>query len=145
MDAVRELFREYAEWVGSPICFDSFSRELADLPGQYALPQGALLLAFVGQAISSHAAGCVALRRFSEGIGEMKRLYVRPAYQGSGIGRQLVERILAEARISNYHRLRLDTLPMMERAIALYRSLGFQEIPRYGDNPKGAICFELKL
>lgn len=137
MDAVRELFREYAAWVGSPLCFESFSRELAALPGQYA----PILLAFD----AGDLAGCVALRALAGGSGEMKRLYVRPAFQGAGLGRRLVERVVEEAKAAGYPVLRLDTLPVMQRAIALYRALGFREIPRYGDNPPGAICFELAL
>lgn len=137
MDTVRELFREYAAWVGSPICFESFTREMAELPGRYE----PLLLAFE----SGRLAGCAALREIGDGIGEMKRLYVRPAFQGSGLGRALVERVIAEAKSAGYQALRLDTLSMMDRAIALYRSLGFHEIPPYGDNPPEAICFELKL
>jgi putative acetyltransferase len=129
MDAVRELFREYAEWVGNPT--------LAELPGLYA----PVLIAFHGDQV----AGCAALREIGDGIGEMKRLYIRPAFQGSGLGRSLVERVIAEAKAAGYQALRLDTLPKMERAIALYRSLGFREIPPYGDNPPEAICFELPL
>ena len=137
MDAVRELFREYAEWVGSPICFQSFEREMAGLPGEY-LP----LLVVVEP---DKLAGCAGLRDLGDGVCEMKRLYVRPEYQGTGLGWQLVERIVAEAGNAGYRLLRLDTLPVMERAIALYRTLGFREIPRYGDNPPKAICFELTL
>jgi putative acetyltransferase len=137
MDAVRELFREYAAWVGSSIYFESFTREMAELPGSYA----PLLLAFE----SDRLAGCAALRKIGHGIGEMKRLYVRPAFQGNGLGRSLVERVIAEAKAAGYHALRLDTLSKMERAITLYRVLGFREIPPYGDNPPEAICFELEL
>ena len=137
MDAVRELFREYAEVVGSPICFDRFAREMAELPGQYS----PLLLALV----SDQPAGCAGLRKIGDGIGEMKRLYVLPAFQGTGIGRMLAERIISEAKAAGYDLLRLDTLPVMDSAIRLYRKLGFYEIPGYGDNPAEAICFELKL
>jgi putative acetyltransferase len=137
MDSVRELFREYAEVVGSPICFESFAREMAELPGQYS----PLLLALV----SDQPAGCAALRKIGDGIGEMKRLYIRPAFQGGGLGRLLAESIIAEATAAGFHLLRLDTLPVMESAIRLYRKLGFHEIPPYGDNPPEAICLELKL
>jgi N-acetylglutamate synthase-like GNAT family acetyltransferase len=137
VDAVRELFREYAEWVGSPICFTSFERELAELPGHYA----PILIA----AESGQLAGCAALRKIGNGVGEMKRLYVRPAFRGGGLGRLLVDRVIAEAQTAGYRLLRLDTLPVMERAIALYRGIGFREIPPYGDNPPEAICFELAL
>ncbi len=137
MDAVRELFREYAEVVGSPICFERFACEVAELPGQYS----PLLLAFV----SDQLAGCAALRKIADGIGEMKRLYVRPAFQGHGTGRMLTERIILDARAAGFHLLRLDTLPFMRGAVHLYRELGSREIPPYGDNPAEAICFELKL
>lgn len=128
-DAVRELFRGYAEWVGD--------LNLAELAGRNAQ----VFIAFHADRL----AGCAVLREIGEGIGEMKRLYIRPAFQGLGLGRSLVERVIAEAKAADYRVLRLDTLPMMERAIALYRSLGFREIPPYGDNPPGAICFELPI
>ena len=139
--ATREIFREYAAWVGDEICFQKFERELAELPGGYAPPEGRLLLGFV----EGQLAGCVALRRFSAEIGEMKRLYVRPAFRGTGLGRELARRLIVEAKDSGYKLLRLDSLPRMERAIAMYRDLGFYEIPRYSDNPDGAICFEARL
>jgi GNAT superfamily N-acetyltransferase len=141
MDAAREIFREYAAWVGSEICFQSFERELAELPGRYAPPEGRLLLAF----IDGRMAGCVALRQLESDVCEMKRLYVRPDFRGTGLGRKLAERLIEEARGAKYKRLRLDTLARMERALEMYRALGFHEIPRYGDNPDGAICFELQL
>ena len=137
LDAVRAIFREYAAWVGDEICFASFEIELANLPGRYA----PLLLAWEDNQI----AACVALREFAPGIGEMKRLYVRPQFRGQGLGRALTERIIEESRAAGYKLLRLDTLPKMQTAIPLYRALGFHEIPRYGDNPATAICFELTL
>ena len=136
-DAVRELFREYGGFVGTPICFESFEREIASLPGEYIC----LLVADE----SGQLAGCAALRNIGEDTGEMKRLYVRPAFQGCGLGRLLTERIIVEARDSGLRLLRLDTLPIMGSALALYRSLGFHEIPPYGGNPPEAICFELPL
>ena len=137
LDAVRELFREYREFVGSPICFESFEREIASLPGEYIC----LLVAEE----SGHLAGCAALRNIGEGVAEMKRLYVRPAFQGRGLGRLLAERIVHEGRVRGYQLLRLDTLPVMGSALALYRSLGFRETPPYGGNPPEAVCFELPL
>ena len=137
IDAVRELFREYARVVGSPICFESFEREISSLPGEYSC------LLVVEE--SGQLAGCAALRSIGEGIAEMKRLYVRPAFQGRGLGRLLTERIIHEARESGHKRICLDTLPLMGSALALYRSLGFREIPPYGSNPPEAICFELPL
>jgi ribosomal protein S18 acetylase RimI-like enzyme len=100
-----------------------------------------LLLAFVEEQL----AGCVALRRFAAEIGEMKRLYVRPAFRGTGLGRKLAGRLVSEARAAGYKLLRLDSLSRMELAIAMYRGLGFYEIPRYSDNPAGAMCFEVRL
>jgi len=148
MDAVRELFREYAKWVGSPICFASFERELSELPGRYSpllVAEPTFRAATARERLPVPLAGCAALRKLSDTIGEIKRLYVRPAYQGTGLGRQLIEQVVAEAKAAGYHQLRLDTLPIMERAISLYRQFGFHEIPRYGDNPEEAICFELRL
>jgi putative acetyltransferase len=137
MDAVRELFCEYAQVVGSPVCFERFAREVAGLPGEYA---PLLVIEEAGR-----LAGCVGLRRIGEGIGEMKRLYVRPEFQGRGFGRLLAERIIAEANVAGCHLLRLDTLRTMGSAISLYGALGFREIPPYADNPPEAICFELAL
>lgn len=137
LDAVRELFREYGEFVGSPLCFQDFEREIASLPGEYSC----LLVAEE----SGRLAGCAALRTIGGGVAEMKRLYVRPAFQGQGLGRLLTGRIANEARLSGHKLLRLDTLPIMGSALALYRSLGFREIPPYGGNPPEAICFELPL
>ena len=137
----RELFLEYAAWVGDEICFQKFQRELAELPGGYAPPEGRLLLAMV----DGQLAGCVALRRFAAEIGEMKRLYVRPAFRDTGLGRELAGRLIVEAKDAGYKLLRLDSMPRMERAIAMYRGLGFYEIPRYSDNPDGAVCFEVRL
>ena len=142
LDIARDLLREYAAWVGDEICFSSFEKELADLPGRYAPPDGRLLLAVSEDGSPS---GCAALRRFSEDAAEMKRLYVRPGFRGSGLGRALIERIIAEARVEGYARLLLDTLPRMGDATQLYRAYGFREIPRYGDNPPEAICFALNL
>ena len=137
LDAVRELFRDYGEFVGSPICFERFEREIASLPGEY-------ICVLVAEE-SGQLAGCAALRNIGDGVGEMKRLYVRPEFQGRGLGRLLTERIIEEARDSGHRLLRLDTLPVMGSALALYRSLGFREVLPYGGNPPEAICFELPL
>lgn len=142
LEQVRSLFREYAQWVDEPCCFAGFEQELAALPGEYAPPAGQIFLAVDG----NDAAGCVALRPHDPASGEMKRLYVRDRYRGSGLGRRLAERVLAAARDQGYARLVLDTLPRMSEAISLYRALGFREIGPYAPAPTpGAIFFALSL
>jgi putative acetyltransferase len=139
---VRRLFEEYAASLDVDLCFQGFDAELASLPGDYAPPAGRLLLAIQGNTV----AGCVALRRLEREICEMKRLYVRPAFHGLGIGRMLVARVIEEARDAGYRRMRLDTLPTMIRARALYRRVGFHEIPPYRSNPVEGVTFlELDL
>ena len=141
LPAVRFLFEEYADGLDVDLGFQEFQRELAELPGEYAPPAGRLLLA-----LSPEPAGCVALRPYEPGVCEMKRLFVRPAHRGSGLGRTLTEAIIAAGREAGYERMRLDTLPTMERARALYRSLGFVEIDAYRFNPvHGTTYFELAL
>ena len=143
LDQARALFREYEAWLGLDLCFQNFEKELAELPGAYAPPAGRLLLAYENDQL----AGCVALRRLSDGVCEMKRLFLRPQFHGGGRGRQLAEGIIDEARSAGYERMRLDTLAaQMGKAIALYRSLGFKEIEPYYDNPvPGALFMELGL
>ena len=134
----RELFEEYAAWLGLNLCFQNFDKELAELPGEYVPPAGRLLLAVEDNQI----AGCVALRGIGEGSCEMKRLYVRPNFRGRGLGRDLAESILSAAREIGYERMRLDTLPgKMDLALAMYRSLGFREIDPYYPNPVGGVMF----
>jgi ribosomal protein S18 acetylase RimI-like enzyme len=142
MDTVRTLFREYQAGLGVSLCFQDFETELAGLPGKYADPSGCLLLAEA----DGKAAGTVALRDLGDGICEMKRLYVRPAARGLGLGRKLAASVVDEARKRGYRAMRLDTLPQLEAAIGLYASMGFAEIGNYCDNPiPGARFFELAL
>jgi putative acetyltransferase len=139
--AVRRLFEEYAAALDVDLGFQDFDRELAELPGAYAPPSGRLLLA-----VAEEPAGCVGLRPYSAGVCEMKRLYVRAAFRGTGLGRLLAEEIVAAGREAGYERMRLDTLPNMAAARALYRSLGFVEIDAYRANPvHGTSYMELLL
>ncbi|HWI82534.1 GNAT family N-acetyltransferase [Ramlibacter sp.] len=135
LDAARDIFREYAHGLGVDLCFQQFDQELANLPGDYAAPRGALLLAMVDGAV----AGCCALRPLDTAdypnAAEMKRLYVRPAFRGTGLGRRLAEAALDAARVRGYASVLLDTLSDMESARALYEDLGFEEIPPYYHNP----------
>jgi ribosomal protein S18 acetylase RimI-like enzyme len=142
VEAVRELFSEYARAVDAPLCFPGFARELAGLPGEYGPPHGRLFLGRAGAV----PAGCVGLRRLDAATAEMKRLYVRPAYRGSALGRRLAEAAIEAARDAGCARIVLDTLPKMREAISLYRRLGFRETAPYLEAPTpGSICFELAL
>jgi len=139
----RELFLEYAQSLGFSLCFQNFDKELANLPGDYAPPEGRLLLAEYERQL----AGCVALHKLEADICEMKRLYLRPQFRGKGLGRVLADRIIAEARQIGYGRMRLDTVePVMRDAVAMYRRLGFKEIAPYCSNPiAGALYMEVLL
>jgi len=139
---VAALFRVYAEGLGVDLGFQGFEAELAALPGPYAPPQGALLIARDGLA----ALGCVAMRPHASGICEMKRLYVAPCARGQALGRRLADAIMAEARAAGYRRMVLDTLGSLTVAVALYRGLGFRAVPPYYDNPlPGVIYMECDL
>lgn len=131
LDAVRGLFRDYADSLGISLEFQSFEAELAGLPGDYAPPRGRLLLAWQ----AGRAVGSVALRPLEPDICEMKRLYVSPAARATGLGRQLASRICDEARAAGYRRMRLDTLATMSAARRVYEALGFRPIDPYCFNP----------
>jgi carbonic anhydrase len=143
---VHELFVEYSKSLGVDLCFQGFAEELATLPGGYSRPAGRLFLLFDEQDSEQTAVGCGALRPIDAEVCEMKRLYVRPTFRGKGAGREMIFALIDAARDIGYQRMRLDTLPSMTKAIALYRSLGFTEITAYRPNPvPGASFFELNL
>ena len=142
IEIVRGLFEEYAGELGVDLGFQGFAEEVATLPGTYAPPRGVLLLAWSADV----PAGCAGVRPLGPDVCELKRLFVRPAYRGRGLARQLSMAALAEARARNYGRIRLDTLPGMIEAQRLYRDLGFREIAPYRANPvRGAVFMELVL
>jgi putative acetyltransferase len=125
----RRLFREYADTIGVDLEYQGFSAELAALPSPYEPPHGVLLIAQV----NGDMAGCVALRRLDDDTGEMKRLFVRPAFRSLGLAKRLIAAVILAARKAGYSELRLDTLPSMVSAQELYRKLGFAEIPAYNN------------
>ena|ERR1700722_229247 len=144
----RDLFREYAADLHVDLCFQNFERELQELPGKYSPPAGRLLLAYNEDDARAIArlAGCGALRRLSQEICEMKRLYVRPEFRDHGIGRALTLALISAAREIGYRAMRLDTLPEMRQAQKLYQQLGFREIVAYCANPvEGVRYLELDL
>jgi GNAT superfamily N-acetyltransferase len=139
---VRDLFLEYAKSLDFDLSFQDFDKELAELPGEYSEPDGRLFIAYE----SGRPAGCVALRRIDVDVCEMKRLYVRPEFRGKGTGRLLAERVISEAKMVGYGKMRLDSVSSMTEAITLYRSLGFVEIDKYRLNPlPDAIFLQLDL
>jgi ribosomal protein S18 acetylase RimI-like enzyme len=139
MTVVRDLFREYGDSLGIDLAFQDFEAELASLPGKYAPPEGAVIVARNEGA----PCGCVALRPIEAGVCEMKRLYVRPDTRGLGVGAELVKRVIALAKSRGYTSMRLDTLPSMKSAVSLYKLAGFREIAPYIFNPiPGALFLE---
>lgn len=142
VEAVRAIFREYAEGLGIDLCFQHFDTELAELPGIYAAPHGRVLLAWHDDEV----VGCVGLRPLEDGACEMKRLYVRPAGRGKQLGRRLVDTIIQAAKETGYTKIRLDTLPHLKTALHIYDTLGFVRIPAYVFNPiEGVVFLELDL
>jgi ribosomal protein S18 acetylase RimI-like enzyme len=143
LDAVRQLFRDYAHELDVDLCFQDFEAELQELPGPYASPNGTILLAYRSDDDPpADAVGCVALKPLDgKEVCEMKRLYVVPEHRGEGWGRILAEAILAEARHRGYARMRLDTLASLHAARALYRTLGFKEITAYYENPLADVIY----
>lgn len=142
LDEVRRLFREYVEWLGEDLAFQGLDGELAELPGKYAPPDGRLMLGL----LDGGAVGCVAVRKLGEGVCEMKRLWVRPAWRGRGFGRRLADAIVAEARAFGYKKMRLDTLERLAPAARLYEAMGFRRIDAYYANPlDGVVYLELDL
>jgi ribosomal protein S18 acetylase RimI-like enzyme len=137
LETVRTLFREYQQWLGVNLCFQGFEEEWATLPGRYAPPPGRLLLAWEGE----QAAGCVALRPLDAGACEMKRLFVRPAYRGQGLGRILALQMVSDATALGYTVMRLDTLDTLDPAMRLYRELGFQRRAPYYANPLSGVVY----
>ena len=142
LDFMRLLFVEYAESLDFDLDFQNFKDELAQLPGEYAPPEGCLIIAFY----QGEPAGCVGLRKVEKNICEMKRLYVRPRYRARGVGKALAESIIREATVRGYKHMRLDTVPSMKEARRLYLSMGFKKIDPYRYNPiQGATFMEKKL
>lgn len=140
--AAQNLFKEYGEDVSRAYCLKGFDQEVSALPGDYAPPEGCLLLMRGEESV----VGMVAIRRHAEGVAEMKRLYVRPSYIGKGLGRQLAQAAVTRARQVGYRRLRLDTLEHMKAAQALYKRIGFVAIPAYHqDIAPGMVFMELTL
>ena len=142
IEAARIIFREYEQWLGMSLCFQSFEEELADLPGKYAPPEGRLYVVKIGR----ESVGCIALRRLEEGVCEMKRLYLRESARGKGAGVALIEKVIDDAREIGYERMRLDTYPpKMGKAVDLYETHDFYAIPPYYHNPHEGVLFMEKI
>lgn len=131
LEEITSLFREYNDFLGFDLCFQNFAEELAALPGKYAPPSGRLYLVKYG----GNTAGCAAFYKLGEGVCELKRLYLRPGFQGRGLGRAVMQRAMADAKAAGYDRMRLDSLRRLKEARALYEKFGFTEIQPYNYNP----------
>lgn len=132
IEIIKELFIEYAKWLDFPLCLQGFDEELTTLPGKYSHPAGRLYIAYW----NNRPSGCIGLRKFTDGICEMKRLYVKSEFRGNNIGKKLVERIIDDAKSENYSKMRLDTIKdRMGKAVEIYENLGFKEIDAYYMNP----------
>ncbi|HEY2836796.1 MAG TPA: GNAT family N-acetyltransferase [Rhizomicrobium sp.] len=143
LNAVIALFYAYADFLGVNLTYQKFEAEMASMPGHYAPPKGELLLA---RSADGAALGCVGLRPLEDGTCEMKRLYVTPEARGLKLGQALADAIVAEARRIGYAEMRLDTLPKLKAAIALYQKMGFRRVAAYYDTPiVGTMFFSLKL
>lgn len=142
IEDARTIFREYEKWLGLDLCFQNFEEEMQTLPGKYAPPDGRLILAYKDREL----AGGIALRRIEDDVCEMKRLYLRETARGSGIGNALIEKLIDEARLIGYEKMRLDTFPpRMGKAVKLYESHGFREISPYYDNPYDNVLYMEKI
>lgn len=142
IEEARTLFREYEAWFGISLCFQNFDDEVRDLPGKYAMPDGRLYLAYYDNKL----AGCIAMRQLEDGVCEMKRLFVRDGFRGDKIGLRLIEKIIEEGRNQGYEKMRLDTYPpKMGKAVRLYESHGFYEVPAYYDNPHEGVLYMEKI
>lgn len=142
IEQARKLFLEYQKWLGLSLCFQDFDGEVTTLPGKYNRPYGRLFLAFSDEKL----AGCIALRKFTEKICEMKRLFVREEFRGQKIGQLLIEKVIEDAKTIGYEKMRLDTYPpKMSKAVKLYESYGFYEIPAYYHNPYDGVLYMEKI
>ncbi len=143
IEIAKSLFIEYANWLEFDLCFQGFDKELAELPGKYSPPKGRLYLLKT----DNKYAGCIALREIGEGISEMKRLYIKPEYRCRGFGIRMCKKLIAEAKLIGYKKMRLDTIgDKMKDALGLYKLLGFVEIEAYYKNPQpGVVYMELNL
>jgi len=139
MDHIRSLFREYQEWLGVDLCFQGFENELLSLPGDYEPPRGCLMLA--RDRATGTITGGGGFRPIDDSTCEMKRLYVRPPWRGTGLGRRMAEELIRKAISAGYRKMCLDTLGHLKAAISLYETMGFREIPSYYDNPLDDVIY----